>query len=239
MRVPYELYLALRYLRFHRGQTFLSIITLISVGGVTVGTGALVIALSLMAGMVQDVRARIHSGSAHLTILSLDHPEPFRDAAALVALAETVEGIESAAAVLYTPGLVTSEELGTHGFAELQGVEPVAHARVILGEGGDEGAFSSLLQQTTSGRPPIVLGKELAGRLGARESDLVRVLVPQVSLAPWTTMPRSRLMEVVGKYSSDHFQEDATRAYVSIEDARRLLRAEDASSWMLSRFLVL
>ena len=55
---------------FHRGRTFLSVITLISVAGVTVGTAALVIALSLMAGFVQDVRDRIHSGSAHLTVMS-------------------------------------------------------------------------------------------------------------------------------------------------------------------------
>jgi hypothetical protein len=46
--LPFELYLALRYLRFHRGRTFLSVITMISVAGVTVGTAALVIALSLM-----------------------------------------------------------------------------------------------------------------------------------------------------------------------------------------------
>ena len=45
MKLPYELFLALRYLRFHRGRTFLSLITLISIAGVAVGTAALVIAL--------------------------------------------------------------------------------------------------------------------------------------------------------------------------------------------------
>ena len=78
MKLPYELYLALRYLRFHRGRAFVSVITLISVAGVTVGTAALVVALSLMAGMVQDVRERIHGGSAHLTFLSGDRAGPLR-----------------------------------------------------------------------------------------------------------------------------------------------------------------
>ena len=58
MQLPYELFLAVRYLRFHRGRTFLSVITLISIGGMIVGTAALVIALSLMAGFVDDVRRR-------------------------------------------------------------------------------------------------------------------------------------------------------------------------------------
>ena len=70
MKGPYELELALRYLRFHRGRTFLSVITLISVAGVIVGTAALVIALSLMSGFQQDVRERILRGSAHLQVLS-------------------------------------------------------------------------------------------------------------------------------------------------------------------------
>ena len=77
MRLSFELYLALRFLRFYRGRTFLSIVTLFSVLGVAVGTAALVIALSLMAGFVRDVRERIHSGSAHLTVLSMEQPDVF------------------------------------------------------------------------------------------------------------------------------------------------------------------
>ncbi len=69
--MPYELHLALRYLRFHRGKTFISLITVISIGGVTVGTAALVIALSLMNGFVTDFRARILNGTAHLQVMNL------------------------------------------------------------------------------------------------------------------------------------------------------------------------
>ena len=54
MRLPYELHLALRYTRFHRGRTSFSLVTLISIAGVAVGTAALVIALALMTGFQQD-----------------------------------------------------------------------------------------------------------------------------------------------------------------------------------------
>src|SRR5262245_36270263 len=75
VQLPFELFLALRYLRFHRGRTFLSLITLISILGVAVGTAALVIALALMSGFLEDVRERIYSGSAHLTVLRAAEPE--------------------------------------------------------------------------------------------------------------------------------------------------------------------
>jgi lipoprotein-releasing system permease protein len=232
LRLPYELFLALRYLRFHRGRTFLSVITLISVAGVTVGTAALVIALSLMAGMVQDVRARIHSGSAHLTILSASDVELFEGAEALVDQVEAVEGVRAAAPVLYTPAMLTFAEGATHGFTELHGIDAAAHARVILGHDGAQGPFAALAARSERGRSGIVLGAGLAAKLGVVEGDLVRALVPSVTLAPWGATPRSRVYEVVGTYRSDHFQEDTLRAYVDLDSARRLRRAEGASSWV-------
>jgi len=232
VRLPYELFLALRYLRFHRGQTFLSVITVISAAGVAVGTAALVIALSLMAGFEQDIRERIHSGSAHLTVLSLDHPDPFVGAADLVQQVEAVSGVEAAAPVLFTPALVTMPELDTHGFVELHGIEAAGHARVILGAAAGDTSFARLTRATESGREPIVLGQQLADRLGARAGDSVRILVPQMTLAPWGAQPRSRVYEVVGQYRSDHYQEDATRAYVTLDSARSLLRADGATSWL-------
>ena len=62
-RTPYPLFIALRYLRFHRGRTFLSVISLISVGGVCVGTAALVIALSLNAGFGSMARTLTLEGA--------------------------------------------------------------------------------------------------------------------------------------------------------------------------------
>jgi lipoprotein-releasing system permease protein len=232
LRVPYELFLALRYLRFHRGRTFLSIITLISVAGVTVGTAALVIALSLMAGMVQDVRERIHSGSAHLTILSAAEPDAFEGGEELVARLEAIDGVRAAAPVLYTPAMLTFEESSSHGFTELHGIDAAAHARVILGAGAAESPFAALARKTESGREGIVLGAGLAAKLGAVRGDVVRALVPRVTLTPWGATPRSRVYEVVGTYRSDHFQEDTLRAYIDLRSARHLQRVDGGSSWI-------
>ena len=232
MTLSYELYLALRFLRFYRGRTFLSIVTLFSVLGVTVGTAALVIALSLMAGFVRDVRERIHSGSAHLTVLNLEQPDVFEDAEGLVRELEAVPGVRSAAPVLYTPALLKLDEISSHGFTELHGIDPRAHARVTRDAGASDGPFGRLARPAPSGRDGILLGEQLASKLGAREGDLLRVLVPHVTLTPWSPMPRNRVFEVVGSYSSEHFQEDSVRAYVGLETARSLLRAPGLSSWV-------
>jgi len=231
VRLSYEAFLALRYLRFHRGRTFLSVITLISVGGVAVGTAALVIALALNAGFVADVRERIHSGSAHLTVLDAEQ-EFFEGGAALATLAGSVPGVQATAQVLHTPAMLTAGTGASPGYVELEGIEPERHARVILGPAAGGGAFAALEHAGASGRTGIVLGEDLALKLGVVEGDLVRALVPRVTLSPSMPVPRSQVFEVVATYSSDHFMEDSHRAYITLEAARHLMRLPGRSSWL-------
>src|SRR5471030_1222135 len=65
-KLPFELLLALRYLRPKR--TFVSIITLISVLGVALGVAVLIIVISVMSGFDHDLREKILGFNAHLTV---------------------------------------------------------------------------------------------------------------------------------------------------------------------------
>src|SRR5947207_8867869 len=65
--LPFELLLALRYLRPKR--TFVSVITLISVLGVTLGVAVLIIVISVMSGFDQQLREKILGFNAHLRVL--------------------------------------------------------------------------------------------------------------------------------------------------------------------------
>ena len=68
MRPPFELHVALRYLLAKRKQAFISVISLISTLGVTVGVMALVIALALMTGLQQELRDRIVGANPHIYV---------------------------------------------------------------------------------------------------------------------------------------------------------------------------
>jgi len=229
LRLPYELHLALRYLRFHRGRTFLSIITLISVAGVTVGTAALVIALSLMTGFQDDVRDRILGGSAHLTVLDPTEVS-FLDAEALAERVERVEGIRAAAPVLSSPAMIVNEDIDAPVYAELQGVDPDKHGMVI--PWATAGPDPLLPLQRESGLEGIILGEQLASRLAVRAGERVRIVVPRATLTPFALVPKSRTFQVVGTFRSDFFQQDAQRAYVRLQDARRLLDAPSRATWL-------
>src|SRR5512141_542984 len=71
-RLPFELLLALRYLRPKR--TFVSVITLISVIGVMLGVAVLIIVISVMSGFDQQLRDKILGFNAHLRVMRWESP---------------------------------------------------------------------------------------------------------------------------------------------------------------------
>ena len=64
-----ELGLASRYLRSRRGSRFLSLISLISIGGVTVAVSALIVIMGVMTGLQKDLREKILIGSPDVRVL--------------------------------------------------------------------------------------------------------------------------------------------------------------------------
>lgn len=232
MNAPYELILAFRYLRVHRGRTFLSVITLISVGGVAVGTAALVIALALMTGFEEDMRQRILRGSAHLQVIE-QAESGFDDADSVLARARAIPGVAAAAPVLFSPAMIMNDAAGSPAYAEIYGVEPKLQGQVVdFGAGAGRDPLAGLNQPGESGRPGIVLGADLAARMAVRPGDLVRLLVPKVRLTPFAPIPRSLVMEVAGIVKTDAYPQDSQRAYVALDVSRRLLDAPGRASWI-------
>jgi lipoprotein-releasing system permease protein len=230
MKLPFELYLAFRYLRFHRGKTFISLITLISIAGVTVGCAALVIALALNNGFAEDIRQRILSGSAHLQVL---HAE---DALAsgmdeVQKRVEGIPGVTTVSPVLHSPAMMIPDN-GQPAYAEIWGVDPVGQAGAIAAGPATVLALATLGETVEGGLNRIVLGENLAANLGVRVGDRVRVMVPRVTLSPFTPIPRSRVFELAATFRSDHFDQDSTRAYVALEDTRSLMAAKEATTWL-------
>jgi lipoprotein-releasing system permease protein len=205
---------------------------MISVAGVAVGTAALVIALALMTGFEDDMRQRILRGSAHLQIIE-QAESSFGDADDVLTKARKIPGVAAAAPVLYSPAMIMNDAVGSPAYVEIQGVEPALQGQVVdFGAGAGHDPLAGLAHRTEGGRPGIVLGADLAARLGVRTGDLVRVLVPKVRLTPFVPIPRSLVLEVAGTVKTEAYPQDSQRAYLALDVARRLLDAPGRASWI-------
>jgi lipoprotein-releasing system permease protein len=110
----------------------------------------------------------------------------------------------------------------------VHGVDPVRHDKVVDLEGSGGDPFAPLRGE--AGAHGIVLGRDLARRIGVGSGDTVRVVVPKMRLTPFAPIPRSRVYEVVGTFRSAG--QDATRAYLTLDAARGLVDAGGRASWV-------
>ena len=125
MNLPFELHVALRYLLAKRKQAFISVISLISTLGVTVGVMALVIALALMTGLQSELRDRILGANPHVFVWK---PGGFVDTTQDVERLRQVPHVIGAAPAIIGKALVSAA--GEDGFINVKGVDPLKEPSV-------------------------------------------------------------------------------------------------------------
>ena len=216
--MPFELQVALRYLLAKRRQVFISVISLVSTAGVTVGVMALVIALALMTGLQQELQARILGSSAHVYVWK---PAGITDYQAEVAKLRAVPGVIGAAPAVEGKAMITSES--GEGFVQVKGIDPALEPSVTdIGRVVTDGSLTRLTPASEDDFPGIVLGKDLSGAIGAMVGDSVTLLTPNGTLSPMGVMPRQRRFKVVGTFRLGLYEVDNGTGLVSLESGMRL-----------------
>src|SRR5467141_4572753 len=125
-----DLQVAMRYLRSRRSSRLISLITVIAVGGVTIGVMALVIVLGVMNGMQNDLREKILVVNPHLRVLTYGEGLRLDDWPAVLAKVKRAPGVQAAAPFVSTQGLIS----GGHDYAEgvaVVGVESDTGSRAV------------------------------------------------------------------------------------------------------------
>ncbi len=229
--MSFELFVSLRYLLAKRRQTFISLITVISVIGVAVGVTALIVVLAVMNGFHEDLRNRILGVTSHVIVG--DFSGPIADYEAVRELADKERGVVASTPFVYTQVMISSGR-NVSG-AVLRGIDPLtAHKVINIQESMLQGGLGDLKPgddqrgEEASEQPGIFLGVELANNLGVRHGDWVTVISPSGRLTPLGQTPRSKLFKIVGILHSGMYEYDNTLAYIHIEAAQRFLSIGDA-----------
>ncbi len=217
MNLPFELHVALRYLLAKRKQALISVISLISVIGVTVGVMALVIALALMTGLQGELRDRILGSTAHVYVWKGDG---IRDYHAEVRRLRQFPHVVGAAPAVMGKALLIAA--GEKAFINLKGIDPALEKTVTdIGRSMKSGHLADI-EKEVDGRPGIVLGVDVARALGVRLGDRVQMLTTDGTLSPMGMMPRTRTLTVVGIFALGLYEFDSTYGFVSLPLAERL-----------------
>ncbi len=241
MNFPYEFLIGFRYLKGsrHRGA---SLSTLISIGGVTVGVAALIATLAVMTGFSEDLRQKILGTTSHIVITDRTGAE-ISNYSPLLHDIEKTPHVVAATPFVFRQVLLASEEsaLGV----VLRGIDPEGEGRVTeIGRNMVQGSLADLtrpaiLEQSNDtpdapklALPGIIIGKELAGRLGVFRGDTLHLISPvgmtgkTVQSAMGVT-PKIRKFWVSGIFDSGMLEYDASLAYISIREAQTFFNLSD------------
>jgi lipoprotein-releasing system permease protein len=218
MNVPFELHIALRYLLAKRKQAFISVISLFSTVGVTVGVMAVIVALAVMTGLQQELRDRILGSSPHIYVWKTTG---IVDARAEVDKLRQIPHVVGAAPAIVGQGLLSAGDETVP--VQITGIDPVLEPQVTdLRQAMRSGSIDALAP--AKGRPDgILLGTDLAAKLHVKVGDDVSLLTPHGTLSPMGMLPGRRRMLVVGIFSLGLFEFDNTYGFVSIDVAMRVL----------------
>ncbi|MDE0005890.1 MAG: lipoprotein-releasing ABC transporter permease subunit [Rhodospirillaceae bacterium] len=217
MRQPYEISMALRYLRVRGKNGFISFISLVSMVGIGLAVAVLIVVLSVMNGFEHELRQRILNIVSHATISGVESPlEDWRSMRDSVLASPEVIGV---APYVDGQGLLMAEE--ALAGVQVRGIDPaiepdVSAIATLLGQGS--------LEDLQPGAYRTLIGTALARELDVGVGDSVVLVLAQGTVTPVGLRPRTRLMHVAGTFEAGMFEYDRGLIYVHLEDAARLFR---------------
>src|ERR1041385_1413964 len=202
--MPYELFLALRYLRSRRKRRLARATTVAAIVGIAMGVAALIVAFALSNGFRDEMREKILQGTAHLSVVRADG-RAIENYAELANRLKQIDGVASASATTYDGALARGSK--NSGYAVIRGVEKDAVQSTWL----STGSFGPLFETTTNNVPNAVVGADLATRIGVAVGDVFEVVPANNST--------TRRLRVAGLFRSGLFEYDSTWIYVALETA--------------------
>lgn len=225
--MPYEFFLAVRYLRARHKRRLARVTAIAAMLGITMGVAALIVTFALSNGFRDEMREKILQGTAHLSVLRTDGL-PITDYPNLADRLQQIDGIESASATTYDGGLARGSKGAA--YAVIRGTENQSGQTTQARKWVIDGSFDPLFDQSQLREnriPPAVVGTELASRIGISVGDVFQII--PANEAGVETMRRLR---VAGVFRSGLFEYDSTWIYVDFRLASTFAGGDHSASLM-------
>ena len=226
--MPYELFLALRYLRSRQRRRLVRVTALIAVVGIAFGVAALIVALALANGFRDEMRDKILRGTAHLTVMRNDG-QAMSDYRVVAARIAKLEGVASASGTTYDGAVVVGPK--GSAYAVLRGLDGAASQALMdqsLTSGSSTPLFDTRHYNSSEKRPNVVLGSELATRSGLQVGDTAEII--SASSTGTSASGNRRQVRVAGIFRSGLFEYDSTWVYLAMETAIAFTGGDHAAS---------
>ena len=232
--MKYEFFIGLRYLRARRQETFISLITVISVLGVMIGVMTLNVVMAVMSGFEETLRDRLLGINAHISVVKSG--DPMRDYERIVDKLRQEKDIIAASPTVYGQVMLTSGARVSG--VVVRGVDPDRVNQVVdLQSYLLKGKLAALksrhaiqVEERTVLLPGVILGERLAAQLGVFEGSPVQVVSPLGSPTAIGVIPKVRRFVVIGIMKTGMSEIDSVVVFMGLADAQDFFDLEGAAT---------
>ncbi len=213
----FETFIATRYLFSRRKHSFISVISIFSIIGVGLGVASLIVVLGVMNGFSQNLEEKILGVNAHIIVTNIYGP--IKDYDFICRKMSLLPEIKGVMPFLYSEVMVSSPN-GVKGVV-LRGIDPELSKNVLsLKRDLIAGSINSLLLKDTF---PVIIGKELAFKLGLGVGSFLNILSPTGGVSSFGFMPKIKVFKVVGIFDTGMYEYDSSLVYTNIYSAQDLI----------------
>lgn len=217
MSKRFEYWVGNRYVRSRSNNSFISLISAISMLGIAIAVAVLIIVMSVVNGFERELKDRLLAMTSHASIEGMDGE--LTSAASLTDIAMKNPRVNAVAPFVEGKALLvfTDQISGV----ELRGVEPELEDKVSgIGSVMQQGTLADL----SDGDFNIVLGIELAETLRVAVGEKVTVTLAEGRVTPAGIMPITKRFTVSGIYRVGMYEFDRRLAFINLADAQKLYR---------------
>lgn len=223
MTTQFELFIAKRYLRSHRKEKVISVITAISVIGVAAGVMALVIGLAVTNGFRNTLTRNLLGAMAHINVLEKEPGSGIEDWQGMAARLSKLPHVTDVAPALYEPSYLTGP-LQSKGIY-LKGIDVGAELKITDALGHLKSGSLDRLRDPQASPPGIILGTRYIEDTGMTVNSNVALVVNE--LTPFGPKPVTRQFRVAGAFETGFFEIDDNWAYASVGAVQRAFSLGD------------
>jgi lipoprotein-releasing system permease protein len=232
--MKYEFFIGLRYLRARRQETFISLITVISVLGVMIGVMTLNVVMAVMSGFEETLRDRLLGINAHISVVKSG--DPMRDYERVIEKLRQEKDIIAASPTVYGQVMLTSGARVSG--VVVRGVDPDRINQVVdLQSYLLKGKLAALksrhaiqVEERTVLLPGVILGERLAAQLGVFEGSPVQVVSPLGSPTAIGVIPKVRRFVVIGIMKTGMSEIDSAVVFMGLAEAQNFFDLEGAAT---------
>lgn len=215
MNIPYQLLIALRYLKSKKRRKSLSFSVFISICGVAVGVMALLVVLSVMTGFHEDLQKKILGANSHVIVLNYrgtieDH-------------ASVIDKLKNEPHIIAMSPFVMGQVMVSHGKKAhgvfLRGIDTDLEAKTTdILKYLKDAKIEDIRQQ--GDLPWIIVGRELSFMLGVLPGDVLNVISPMGEIGPLGMLPKARPFRVAGIFEIGMFEYDTNLVLADMKSAQ-------------------